>query len=119
MSVATSSSVLRTVRENLAKYPHCVLLTQVGDFYELYYEQADTIGGDLLGLQVTDKRYSTSTVRFTGFPIRSLDRYLEILVVRHGLSVALCEQFATENRRSFFRKVTRVITPGTLINETY
>ncbi|KAJ1910377.1 MutS protein 1, partial [Mycoemilia scoparia] len=117
--LTVSSSVLRGVQENLSKYPNCVLLTQVGEFYELYYEQADTIGGDILGLQVTDKRYAKTTVRFTGFPIRSLDRYLDILVIRNGLSVALCQQFPTEHNRSFVRRVTRIISPGTLITHSY
>ncbi|PIA18255.1 hypothetical protein COEREDRAFT_30267, partial [Coemansia reversa NRRL 1564] len=75
------------------KYPDSVLLVRVGDFYELYFEQADDIGGVLLGLQVVDKKFRNGTVRFTGFPARSLLRYVEILVGQHSLSVALCEQF--------------------------
>ncbi|KAI9500573.1 muts domain V-domain-containing protein, partial [Coemansia spiralis] len=99
------------------KYPNCVLLVRVGDFYELYYEQADEIGGDVLGLQVVDKKFRSGTVRFTGFPSRSLLRYIELLVYRHGFSIALCEQFQEPMRRTFTRKVTRVITPGTLIDD--
>ncbi|KAJ2714360.1 MutS protein 1, partial [Coemansia spiralis] len=113
----SSSSVLTTVRQCRQQYPSSVLLVRVGDFYELYFEQADEVGGDILGLQVVDKKFRSGTVRFTGFPARSLLRYVEILVVRHGLSVALCEQFQEPMRRSFTRKVTRVITPGTLIDD--
>ncbi|KAJ2159080.1 MutS protein 1 [Coemansia sp. RSA 552] len=114
----SASSVLKTVHEYRTKYPNCVLLVRVGDFYELYYEQADDYGGDLLGLQVVDKKFRGGTVRFTGFPARSLLRYVELLVARHGLSVALCEQFQQDNLlRTFTRKVTRVITPGTLIDD--
>ncbi|KAJ2800787.1 MutS protein 1 [Coemansia helicoidea] len=114
----SSSSVLTTVRECRQQYPGSVLLVRVGDFYELYFEQADEVGGAVLGLQVVDKKFRSGTVRFTGFPARSLLRYVEILVARHGLSVALCEQFQEPMRRSFTRKVTRVITPGTLIDES-
>ncbi|KAJ1724132.1 MutS protein 1 [Coemansia erecta] len=113
----TSSSVLATVREFRQKYPSCVLLVRVGDFYELYYEQADDIGGHVLGLQVVDKKFRKGSVRFTGFPARSLLRYVEILVARHGLSVAICEQFQEPLKQTFTRKVTRVITPGTLIDD--
>ncbi|KAJ1734846.1 MutS protein 1, partial [Coemansia biformis] len=113
----SSSSVLTTVRECRQQYPGSVLLVRVGDFYELYFEQADEVGGDILGLQVVNKKFRNGTVRFTGFPARSLLRYVEILVVRHGLSVALCEQFQESMGRTFTRKVTRVITPGTLIDD--
>ncbi|KAJ2809513.1 MutS protein 1 [Coemansia guatemalensis] len=114
----STSSVLATVRKYRQKYPDSVLLVRVGDFYELYFEQADDIGGVLLGLQVVDKKFRNGTVRFTGFPARSLLRYVEILVSQHSLSVALCEQFQEPMQRSFTRKVTRVITPGTLIDES-
>ncbi|KAJ2371997.1 MutS protein 1, partial [Coemansia sp. RSA 2607] len=113
----TSSNVLATVREFRQKYPSCVLLVRVGDFYELYYEQADDVGGHVLGLQVVDKKFRNGSVRFTGFPSRSLLRYVEILVAKHGFSVAICEQFQEPLKRSFTRKVTRVITPGTLIDD--
>ncbi|KAJ1647027.1 MutS protein 1 [Coemansia asiatica] len=113
----STSNVLNTVREFRNKYPSCVLLVRVGDFYELYFDQADDIGGHILGLQVVDKKFRNGTVRFTGFPSRSLLRYVEILVARHGQSVAICEQFQEPMRRSFTRKVTRVITPGTLIDD--
>ncbi|KAJ2723378.1 MutS protein 1, partial [Coemansia sp. Benny D115] len=115
--VVNTSSVLITVRECRQKYPNSVLLVRVGDFYELYFDQADSIGGHILGLQVVDKKFRNGTVRFTGFPARSLLRYIEILVARNGLSVALCEQFMQPLGRSFTRRVTRVITPGTLIDD--
>ncbi|KAJ1830628.1 MutS protein 1 [Coemansia sp. RSA 2711] len=122
-SVATSSgpnvsasSVLSTVREYRQKYPECTLLVRVGDFYELYYEQADDVGS-LLGLQVVDKKFKGGTVRFTGFPAHTLLRHLHALVARHQRSVAICEQFQEPMRRAFTRRVTRVVTPGTLIDD--
>ncbi|KAJ1663332.1 MutS protein 1 [Coemansia sp. RSA 1813] len=116
-TISSTSAVLSTVREYRQKYPNCVLLVRVGDFYELYFEQADEVGGDILGLQVVDKKFRSGAVRFTGFPARALLRYIELLVYRHGLSIALCEQFQEPMRRTFTRKVTRVITPGTLIDD--
>ncbi|KAJ2350631.1 MutS protein 1, partial [Coemansia sp. RSA 2618] len=114
---ASPSALLTTVREYRQKYPACVLLVRVGDFYELYYEQADEVGGDVLGLQVVDKKFKSGSVRFTGFPVHTLLRHVETMVVKHRLSVALCEQFQEPDRRSFTRRVTRVITPGTLIDD--
>lgn len=59
-----------------------------------------------------------------GFPISQLDKYLKILVQQHKLSVALCEEFQrTQNNpdepKSFDRRVVRVLTPGTLIDESF
>lgn len=63
-------------------------------------------------------------VDFAGFPLRSLDRYLDILVNRLQCKVALCEQFGAVSRddRSIIgiqRRITRVITPGTVIEERF
>ncbi|OMJ28536.1 MutS protein-like protein [Smittium culicis] len=111
-----NSKVLKIVKEYRKIYPDCVLLTRVGDFYELYFDQADHIGGSLLGLQVVNKKYGGSSVRFTGFPSKSIERYLEILVGKFGRSVAICEQFKIEDRPAYYRRVSRIITPGTWVN---
>ncbi|KAL0084146.1 DNA mismatch repair protein MutS [Phycomyces blakesleeanus] len=64
------------------------------------------------------------TVDFAGFPLRSLDRYLDMLVNRLGCRVALCEQHGTATRDDGSvmgkrRRVTRIITPGTVIEERF
>ncbi|PVU99236.1 hypothetical protein BB559_000906 [Furculomyces boomerangus] len=114
-----NSKILKTVKEYRDIYPECVLLTRVGDFYEMYYNQADDIGGKLLGLQVVDKKYGKGSVRFTGFPSRSIEKYLEQIVGTHKLSVALCEQFKLDGKYAFYRKVSRIITPGTWIAQRF
>lgn len=60
-------------------------------------------------------------VDFAGFPSRSLDRYLDILVNRLGCRVALCEQYNStcDDEVSIQRRVTRIITPGTVIEERF
>ena len=63
-------------------------------------------------------------VDFAGFPSRALDRYLDILVNKLHCKVALCEQFGPVSRQdnsivAMDRKVTRVITPGTVIEERF
>ncbi|KAF9097514.1 DNA mismatch repair ATPase msh1 [Mortierella sp. AD031] len=109
------------VMELEATYPDCVLLVQVGEFYELYDHNALEYG-PLLGLKMGSKTFGGQTIAFTGFPVRQLDRHLETLVAKHHLKVALCEQFENEHEsgsRSFRRSVHRIITPGTLIDEQF
>ncbi|CAM0135534.1 unnamed protein product [Umbelopsis sp. WA50703] len=114
----TGSVVLDAVREFTEKYPTCVLLMQVGDFYELYEDHASQYASQL-DLKLTKKEITTGTiVDFAGFPLRSLDRYLELLVNRVKCNVALCEQYTTSSGH-LKRKITRIITPGTLVEERF
>lgn len=114
----TGSVVLDAVREYTEKYPTCVLLVQVGDFYELYEQHAANYASQL-DLKLTKKEITTGTiVHFAGFPSRALDRYLEILVNRVKANVALCEQYTTVGGH-IKRKITRIITPGTLVEEQF
>ncbi|KAG0013052.1 DNA mismatch repair ATPase msh1, partial [Entomortierella chlamydospora] len=123
-TVAETQKRLTPLRKQIlgleASYPDCVLLVRVGEFYELYDHNA-TEYGHLLGLKMGAKTFGGLSVPFTGFPVRNLDRYLEILVGKHRLKVALCEQFQDDNESSktFRRSVHRIITPGTLIDEQF
>ncbi|KAI8987883.1 DNA mismatch repair protein MutS [Mycotypha africana] len=122
--VSTGSIVLDTVRHYTKKYPLCVLLVQVGDFYELYESHARQYASQL-DLKLTKKMItSNNTVDFAGFPSRSLDRYLDILVNRLQCKVALCEQLGAVSQEDktvvgMDRRVTRIITPGTVIEERF
>ncbi|KAK4519142.1 aspartate--tRNA ligase msd1 [Mucor velutinosus] len=124
VEMPTGSVVLDTVRKYRKKYPQCALLTQVGEFYELYEDHATTFAPKL-GIKLTTKRIAADTiVDFAGFPARALDRYLEILVNELHCKVALCEQAGPVSRQdntivALDRKVTRVITPGTVIEEGF
>ncbi|KAG2222914.1 hypothetical protein INT45_013545 [Circinella minor] len=122
---STGSIVLDTVRKYTEQHPDCVLLVQVGEFYELYESHATEYASQL-DLKLTRKEMTTgTTVDFAGFPLRSLDRYLDILVNRLGCRVALCEQYNPVKREGddsvigIQRLITRVITPGTVIEERF
>ncbi|KAI8343490.1 muts domain V-domain-containing protein [Chlamydoabsidia padenii] len=120
----SGSVVLDTVRELTKKHSQCVLLVQVGDFYELYEKHA-TKYAPLLDLKLTRKKVANGqVVDFAGFPSRALDRYVDILVNRLGCRVALCEQLGNLLRQDgsvlgMERDITRIITPGTVIEERY
>ncbi|KIW86893.1 uncharacterized protein Z519_12515 [Cladophialophora bantiana CBS 173.52] len=118
-------TVLKGAKSNMAKFDNCVLLTRVGNFYELYFEQADEYG-PLLGLKVGHKQTKLGPVAMAGFPFFQLDRFLKMLVQDLNKYVAICEEFLVQvsgkvksGGLKHDRRVTRVITPGTLIDEKF
>lgn len=109
----------------MQKFDNCVLLTRVGGFYELYFEHADEYG-PLLNLKVAQKKTAAGPVSMAGFPFFQLDRFLKILVQDLNRYVAVAEEFpntAPDKAKSgglmHDRKVARIITPGTLIDEQF
>ncbi|KAL6869618.1 MutS protein 1 [Amphichorda felina] len=118
-------TVVLQARRNMQKFDNCVLLTRVGGFYELYFEHADDYG-PLLNLKVASKKTSAGPVPMAGFPFFQLDRFLKILVQDLNRHVAIAEEFpndASDKIKSgglmHDRRVSRIITPGTLIDENF
>ncbi|PLB44775.1 hypothetical protein P170DRAFT_367259 [Aspergillus steynii IBT 23096] len=118
-------TVVQGHRNNMQKFKNCVILTRVGGFYELYFEQAEEFA-PLLNLKLASKKTSAGPVPMAGFPFFQLDRFLKTLVQDLNKYVAISEEFANETddrTRSggllFDRKVARIITPGTLIDEKF
>ncbi|SPQ18691.1 a311064f-6696-45c8-853d-d5c5fb1a7b93 [Thermothielavioides terrestris] len=105
-------TVVLQARRNMQKFDNCVLLTRVGGFYEMYFDQADEYG-PLLNLKA-------------GFPFFQLDRFLKILVQDLNRHVAIAEEFPNDPSEKVKsgglmhnRRVTRIVTPGTLIDENF
>ncbi|KAK3988057.1 muts protein 1 [Cladorrhinum sp. PSN332] len=118
-------TVVLQARRNMQKFDNCVVLTRVGGFYELYLEQAEEYG-PLLNLKVAQKKTSAGPVSMAGFPFFQLDRFLKILVQDLNRHVAIAEEFPndpSERIRSgglmHTRRVARIVTPGTLIDENF
>lgn len=118
-------TVLQGARNNMAKFDNCVLLTRVGNFYELYFEQAEEFG-PLLSLKVGYKQTKMGPVAMAGFPFFQLDRFLKTLVQDLHKYVAICDEFlinvsgkVKSGGLKHDRRVTRVVTPGTLIDEKF
>ena len=112
--------VLKQVRRHMHRFDKCVLLTKMGGFYELYFEHAEKFG-PLLNIKVVQKKTAAGPVPMAGFPSWHLDRYLKLLVQDLREYVALSEEFLIEHKdeNKFERRVTRVISPGTLIDEKF
>ncbi|KAG1826176.1 muts domain V-domain-containing protein [Suillus subaureus] len=110
------------ILNNLAKFPHCILLTRVGQFYESYFDQAIEVAR-LLNIKLTSRIWDKQSIAMCGFPLMHLDKYLKVLVQHNKRFVAMCEEFprysASGQKPEFDRRVARVITPGTLLDEPF
>ncbi|MCP9930407.1 DNA mismatch repair protein MutS [Cyanobium sp. AMD-g] len=116
---ATLTPVLRHYVELKAAHPDRVLLYRLGDFYEFFFEDAILLSR-LLELTLTgkDAGKALGRVPMAGIPHHAAERYCADLV-RRGLSVALCDQLeATPAKGALLRRgITRVLTPGTVLEE--
>ncbi|AMP10472.1 DNA mismatch repair protein MutS [Collimonas arenae] len=98
-----------------ADYPDTLVFYRMGDFYELFFEDAEK-ATRLLGITLTSRgTYNNAPIKMCGVPFHSADQYLAKLI-KLGESVALCEQIGdpATSKGPVDRKVLRVITPGTL-----
>jgi DNA mismatch repair protein MutS len=98
-----------------AEHPDILLFYRMGDFYELFYEDAER-ASRLLDLTLTARGQSAGApVTMAGVPAHSVEQYLAKLV-KLGESVAICEQVGDDAtaKGPVERQVTRIVTPGTL-----
>lgn len=115
------NALAKEILTNLENFPHCILLTRVGQFYESYFDQAKDVA-HLLGIKLTSRIWDKQNIDMCGFPIMHLDKYLKVLVLQHKRFVAMCEEFPHHQpgqKPAFERRVVRVITPGTLVDEPF
>jgi DNA mismatch repair protein MutS len=102
-----------------AQHPNVLVFYRMGDFYELFYEDAEK-AARLINLTLTARGSSGGApVRMAGVPAVSLDQYLARLV-RLGESVAICEQVGDVAlaKGPVERRVVRIVTPGTLTDQS-
>ena len=101
-----------------AQHPDVLLFYRMGDFYELFYDDARR-AAQLLDIALTSRGQSAgANVPMAGVPVHSVETYLDRLV-RRGESVALCEQLGDpgKSRGPMAREVIRIVTPGTITDE--
>jgi len=101
-----------------AKHPDTLLFYRMGDFYELFYEDAKR-ASELLDITLTARgKNGENPIPMAGVPYHAADNYLARLV-RRGQSVAICEQTGeVTGKGPVTREVVRVVTPGTLTEES-
>jgi DNA mismatch repair protein MutS len=98
--------------------PGSLLLFRMGDFFELFFDDAQ-LAAKVLGLTLTSRdKGSPNPVPMAGFPYHALENYLQKLI-HAGLRVAICDQVEDPKLAKGLvrREVTRVVTPGTLVDE--
>jgi DNA mismatch repair protein MutS len=101
-----------------AEHPDILLFYRMGDFYELFYADAKR-AADLLDITLTARGKSAGeSIPMAGVPVHAIDQYLGKLV-RQGESAAICEQVGDVGGKGpVERKVVRIVTPGTLTEES-
>jgi len=101
-----------------ADYPDILLLFRMGDFYEVFYDDARR-AAKLLDITLTSRGTSAGApIPMAGIPYHALDGYL-VKLIRKGESAAICEQVSepTAGKGIVDRKVVRIVTPGTVTDE--
>jgi DNA mismatch repair protein MutS len=97
-----------------AQHPDALLMYQVGDFFEFFDEDA-RIASRALQIVLTNRSYGpTEHVPLAGVPLHAMETYIGRLVAQ-GFKVAVCEQVEPPGRGLVRRAVTRVLTPGTVV----
>ena len=120
MSDAEASPLMRQYREIKRGYPDAILLFRVGDFYEMFYEDAQ-IASKLLSIALTSRdKSSANPVPLSGVPFHAAQGYIAKLL-KAGRTVALCEQVEDPKLAKGLvrREVVRLYTPGTLVDTEF
>src|SRR5213594_2675022 len=99
-----------------AEHRRAILLFRLGDFYEMFFEDAETASRDLDLTLTARNRGDPDEVPLCGFPAHAAQPYITRLLAR-GHTVAVCEQAPARGRGLMEREVVRVITPGTILEE--
>lgn len=99
------------------QYKDCIVLFRLGDFYEMFFEDA-LIGSKILGITLTSRTKGEGVrVPMCGVPFHAVDNYIAKLT-RAGKKVAMCDQITEPNGKTLVeRSVVRVITPGTTLDD--
>ncbi|HEX6925249.1 MAG TPA: DNA mismatch repair protein MutS [Longimicrobiaceae bacterium] len=114
---ADDTPLMQQWREIKSRHQDALVLFRVGDFYEMFYEDAEE-GARLLDLTLTSRNNGSSRAPLAGIPVPALETYLQRLV-KLGRRVAICEQVEdpAQAKGIVRRAVTEMVTPGTALSE--
>jgi len=117
--MARISPLMEQYAEIKNKYKYCLLFFRIGDFYEMFYDDA-VIASRELSLVLTGKNCGQEErAPMCGVPFHSADNYIKKLIAK-GYKVAICEQVEDPKLAKGLvkREVIRIITPGTIVDNT-
>src|SRR5207248_9424210 len=109
-----STPLMQQYQSIKSRYPHALLLFRLGDFYELFYEDALLASRELQITLTSRNREKGQPIPMCGVPYHAADGYIARLI-RSGFKVAICDQMELPGpgKKLVRREVVRVITPGT------
>lgn len=112
-----STPMMRQYEEAKRACPDALLLFRMGDFYELFHDDAK-LAAKVLGLTLTSRDKGENPIPMAGFPHHQLESYLAKLIAA-GYRAAICEQVEDpkEAKGLVRREVTRIVTPGTVTDD--
>ena len=112
-----ATPMMRQYLEIKSQYPNTLVLYRLGDFYELFYEDAKKVA-KLLDLTLTRRGSNNGDpIPMAGVPFHAVDNYIARLI-KMGESCVICEQQGTPGaQKTMIRKVSKIITPGTVTEE--
>lgn len=115
--MAQYTPMLQQYLQVKSEYPDAILFFRLGDFYEMFFEDAK-VGSREMEIVLTARDGGEEKVPMCGIPYHAVDNYLAKLVSR-GFKVAICEQVEDpkEAKGVVRREVTRVVTPGTILED--
>lgn len=117
-AVSEHTPLIQQYLDIKSRHPDSILFFQVGDFYEMFFEDAEE-GSRLLDITLTSRNNGSSDVPLAGVPAKAVADYVARLL-RAGRSVAICEQVEdpAEAQGLVRREVTEIITPGTILEDS-
>lgn len=109
---------MRQYQDAKRQYPDCIILLRMGDFYELFYEDAITASKEL-EITLTARGQGEKRAPLAGVPYHALDNYIAKLI-KKGYKCAIVEQLEDPKKAKGLvkRGVVRIITPGTIIESS-
>ncbi len=112
-----TTPMMKQYQEIKKQYKDCLLFYRMGDFYELFMDDA-YIGAQVLNITLTGRpKGKDGRIPMAGVPYHAVDSYLAKLV-KAGYKVAICEQVSLPNKYGIIdREVIRIVTPGTVLDE--
>ena len=120
MTTDDLTPMMKQYHEVKRRFPGKLVFFRLGDFYEMFYEDAVTASRVLeITLTARNKDKSGAMIPMCGVPFHSVDGYISRLI-KNGYKIAICEQVEDPKlaKKLVRRDVTRVLTPGTVIEET-
>lgn len=112
-----STPMMQQYEQIKASYKDCLLFYRMGDFYELFCDDA-LVGAKVLNITLTSRpKGKDGRIPMAGVPYHAVDTYLAKLV-KAGFKVAICEQISPPSKKGIIkREVIRIVTPGTMLDE--